>query len=157
MNNPNPPVPSIEQVVTPAPPATAPPVTSASATTFTVGSTVVQPSSAEIAFPLREEQFLMLCEGESSTDRSGRDLSIGLFCGALVGIAGVLAAVDWNFVWKPEHRTLFILSSVILSLVTSGSLVGIIICWLRLRRNRNDSSYSRLKRRIDDFFKSIAT
>jgi len=120
---------------------------------YTAGSLVVPPRPDEVGFPLREDEFKTLCEGEVSTDRSGRDLSIGLFVGALVGIAGIVATIDWDLVWKPEHRTYFICSAVILLLVASGSLAGIIICCVRLYRTRKSSSYSRLKSRMEGFFK----
>ncbi len=130
-----------------------PPLAAAPPNNFTVGSTVVPSSTVEIAFALREEQFQVLCEGESGTDRSGRDLSIGLFFGVLVGIAGILATIDWEYVWKPEHRTSFFWSAAILILLSGGSLVGIVICCMRLYKTRHSSSYSRLKKRIEDFFK----
>lgn len=130
-----------------------PPLAAAPSNNFTVGSTVVPSSTAEIAFALREEQFQMLCEGESSTDRSGRDLCIGLFVGALVGIAGIVATIDWDFIWKPEHRTNFIFSSAILLFIASGSLVGIVISCIKLYRTSKKSSYSRLKDRIESFFR----
>jgi|SRR5208282_3049979 len=120
---------------------------------FTVGSTVVPSSSAEVAFPLREEQFQTLCEGEMNSDRSGRDVCIGLFIGALIGFVGILAATDWTVVWvTSDRRRPLIWSLGILFFIAAGSLVGIIVCWIRLWRTHKNSSYSRLKRRIEDFF-----
>ena len=130
-----------------------PPLAAAPPNNFTVGSTVVPSSTAEIAFALREDQFQMLCEGESSTDRSGRDLFVGLLAGAVVGFIGVLASTDWETIWKPERRMPFIFSSGLLLVIAAGSLVGTIICCVRLYRTGKNSSYSRLKSRIEGFFK----
>jgi hypothetical protein len=121
---------------------------------FTVGSTVVAPSSAEIAFPLREDQFQTFCEGETSTDRATRDLCIGLFVGAVVGLATLLATTDWTTVWTRERRTPFLWSLGILIFITAGSLIGTAVCWIRVWKTKKDSSYSRLKGRIENFFAS---
>ena|SRR5579859_595956 len=129
----------------PVPPAPAPP-------NFTVSSTVVAPSSAEFAFPLREDQFQTLCEGEMSTDRAGRDLCVGLFFGAVVGLVSVLATTDWATVWTPLRRSPFMWSLGILLVISAGSLFGTIVCWVRLWRTRKNSSYSRLKGKIEGFF-----
>ncbi len=140
-NSPAPPTGEIQ----PAPPAPAPP-------NFTVGSTVVPPSSAEIAFALREDQFQTLCEGEMNTDKASRDLCIGLLAGAVVGFVGVLASTDWETIWKPERRVPFLFWSGFLLVIASGSLIGTIICWKRLYRTGKNSSYARLKSRIEGFF-----
>jgi hypothetical protein len=130
-----------------------PPLAAAPPNNFTVGSTVVPSGAAEVAFALREDQFRTLCEGEMSTDKSGRDLSIGLFVGAAVGFVGILATTDWATVWNSDRRTPLIWSSGILFFIAAGSLVGAIICCLRLYRTGKNSSYSRLKSRIEGFFK----
>jgi hypothetical protein len=120
---------------------------------YTAGSLVVPPRPDEVGFPLREDEFKTLCEGEVSTDRSGRDLSIGLCVGAAVGFVGILATTDWATAWNSDRRAPLIWSLGILFFIAAGSLVGAIICCVRLYRTHKSSSYSRLKGRIEGFFK----
>ena len=122
---------------------------------FTVNSTVVAPTSAEVAFALREDQFQTLCEGETSGDRATRDLFLGLFFGAVVGLLSVLATTDWTTIWQAGRREWFIACLIVLTFLIAASGVGAIICWLRFYRTRHNSSYSRLRSRMETFFESL--
>lgn len=121
---------------------------------YQASSLVVPPRPDECGFPLREDEFQTLCEGEISEARAGRDLCIGSGVGALVGLAGVLANTDWDTIWQPGRRGWFVTSLVILLSAVVGSVAGVCIYQARLVRTLNDSSYSRLKKRISDWFRA---
>lgn len=76
---------------------------------YKASTLVVSPRPDELGFPLREDEFQILCEGEVSDARAGRDLCFGAFLGAAVGLAGVLASVDWGTIWGPDRRMPFLL------------------------------------------------
>jgi len=105
-----------------------------------------------MAFPLREEEFQILREGEISTARSSRDVCVGIGATALAGLIGVLCTVDWETAWKAEHRGSFLFWLALLWLLLGGSVVGAWIHQSRLQRVREDSPYSRLTTRITDWF-----
>jgi hypothetical protein len=48
----------------------------------------------EIGIPLRRDEFDILREGAISEARASRDLCLGFFFGALVGIIGILATTE---------------------------------------------------------------
>jgi len=121
---------------------------------YQAAALVVPPRPNEFGFPLREDEFHILCEGEVSDARAGRDLCAGFFVGAVIGFVGVLATTDWGNVWQPERRMPFLAWSAVLLIIVAGSGVGWIICYVRLRRTRKDSPYSRLRKRISDWFNS---
>lgn len=121
---------------------------------YHASSVIVPPRPDEYGFPLREDEFQTLCEGEINEARAGRDLYVGSGVGALVGLVGVLATTDWDTTWKPGRRGWFLSCLVILFSAVIGSVVGACIHQARLTRTRNDSSYSRLRKRISEWFKS---
>jgi hypothetical protein len=114
------------------------------------GSLIVQPLPAEAAFPLRKDDFLTLCEGDISEARSNRDVCAGISCTAVVGFFGVLAAIDWDTIWKagPLKIIVLVILLMFLLITTSGSAVGALIHNSRLKRTLKDSPYSRVKARL---------
>ena len=123
---------------------------------YQASSLVVPPRPDECGFPHREDEFQILCEGEVSEAKAGRDLCVGAFLGALLGFVGVLATTDWVTIWQPERRVPFILWSAVLLLIMAASGAGSVIYQVRLKRTRNDSAYSRLRTRIADWFRRQA-
>lgn len=119
---------------------------------YQASSLLVGSRPNEMGFPLREEEFHVLCEGEVSTARSSRDVCIGVCATALAGLIGVLSTVDWETAWKPEHRSWFLFWLATLLVLVSGSGVGAWIHHSRLRRAFEDSPYSRLTKRVIDWF-----
>jgi hypothetical protein len=108
----------------------------------------------EVGVAVRRDQFDILCEGGIGEARASRDLCLGIFFGAVIGIGGVLATTEWDNVWKPEHRGSFILWGVILLIMVSGSGVGAIIYGVRLWRTRGNSAYSRLVERLKKLYEA---
>lgn len=138
---------------TPTPPAK--PDATAQRQLYHASSLVVPPRPDEFGFSLREDEFKILCEGELSEARAGRDLSIGCFIASLAGLVGAFATTDWAIIWQEGHRGAFLFFAVLALLVTV-SAQGIYIYQRRLNKTRSDSTYSRLRKRIDDFFKNQA-
>jgi hypothetical protein len=116
---------------------------------YQVGTTVVMPLPAERAYPLRELDFLTLCDGTSGSERAGRDLYIGLFISAAVGIAGVVSAADWKGAFGQQDW--WILGPfLVLVIMAAGSAVGCVLHWKRM--GQENTPYTRLKQAILDFF-----
>jgi len=116
---------------------------------YQVGSTVVTELPAERGFPLRQSDFLTLCDGSAGSERAGRDLCIGVFAGAITGIIGLISSVDIPaaLTKKPVFW-----SFVVLLVMAAGSLAGIIVYWTRMAKE--NTPYTRLKAAIEQFFRS---
>jgi len=128
---------------------TPPPVAETPATHgYNASSLVVSPRPDEVGFPLREDEFQILCEGEVTHARASRDLYIGACIGALVGLVSVLATTDWTTIWQPQRRVRFLVFLLILCSIGAASAIGICIHQSRVTRTRNNSPYSRLQKRI---------
>jgi hypothetical protein len=106
----------------------------------------------EIGVPLRRDEFDILREGGISEARASRDLCLGIFFGALVGIIGVIATIEWESVWKPERRGTFIFWVGALVVLASGSGVGAVIHEQRRRSTVGNSPYSRLVDRLKKLY-----
>lgn len=110
----------------------------------------------EVVFPLREDEFRTLCEGEFSQARASRNLSVGICITAIVGLAAFLAVVDWETSLKPEHRSRVLFGLALLLMTVAGSAVAGIIHQLRMSRASGKSPYSRLTSRIAEWFAGAA-
>jgi hypothetical protein len=109
----------------------------------------VSPRPDEFGFALREDEFQILCEGDSSEARGWRDLCIGAFVTALIAV--VPLDID------PIQHPISLVKSMALVAIAAGSGVGAII-WNRiLTRTRTNSAHSRLKKRISDHFSGHPT
>jgi hypothetical protein len=117
--------------------------------TFQARSTVVPTIPADMAYPLREDEYQTLCDGASGADRASRDLCIGLFVGTMVGIIGVLATVDWQIFWAQKHIGLLFWLGILL-FIAAVAAAGCAFYWRQMYRK--DTSRSRLKVRISEFF-----
>lgn len=133
------------------PPSTlpAPPVAG-----YEAGSLIVQPRPNEFPFPMRESEFQILCDGETSDARAARERYIGAGVSSFIGLIGVFATTDWGTVWQPNRRWQFVISSMVLFGCAMGSVVGICIHQSRINRTLNNSPYSRLTRHIQKWFES---
>jgi hypothetical protein len=120
------------------------------------GRLITFPLPDEVAVPLRKDQFDTLCEGGVADARASRDLYLGFFFGALVGLVGILATTD-DTVWNPERRGGFLFWLLFLVVIVSGSAVGAGICWVRLWRTRTNSPFSRLRDRLVALFEAQQT
>lgn len=119
---------------------------------YHASSLVVPPRPDEVCFSLTEVEFQILSEGETNESRAGRDLCTGACVTALLGFVSIIATVEWETVWK-ERRLLPFIACAIFLFIAGGSGVGWWIFQRRLTRTTTDSACSRLKTRIDSFFK----
>jgi len=118
---------------------------------------VVYPRPDEVVVPLRRDEFDTLCEGGTSEEKASRDLYIAGGIGALVGLLGVLATVDWDSTWKPGHKGWFFVSLLVLCVMVTASVVGAAIHQVRLNRTSNNSPFSRLRARLLGLFNEPRT
>jgi hypothetical protein len=116
---------------------------------YEVGTTIVEPLPAERAYPLKNPDFLTLCDGMDGKERAGRDLHIGLFVSAIVGIAGLLSCVDWPTVFA-QKKWMLLTCFLALVIICAASACGCAIHWNRMCRE--NTTYTRLKRTISEFF-----
>lgn len=117
-----------------------------------VGGTMVIPSQPdEPVFPLRGEQFDLLCEGEVSEQRTVRDICIAVLASSAVGLVGLLATIDWGSVVREGRKAPFIWTLILAVGVCAAGVTGAIAQW-RVSRMRTQSGYSRVRKRISDFF-----
>ena len=114
---------------------------------FQVATTVVPELPAERAFPLRNSDFLILCEGSGGSEKSGLFLCIGLLGGAITGIVSLVSSVD-----IPAALTTMKVfwSFVVLIFMAAGSSAGLTIFAIRMAKESN--AYTRLKMVINTFF-----
>jgi hypothetical protein len=116
---------------------------------YEVGTTIVEPLPAERAYPLKNPDYLTLCDGADSKGRAGRDLYLGFFLSAVIGIVGMLSGVDWPTVFA-QKKWMIMANFLVLVIIAAGSACGCGVHWNRMRRE--DTTYTRLKKTISDFF-----
>lgn len=128
------------------------PANSAKPTFAPVGGMMVIPSQPdEPVFPLRREQFDLLCEGEVSEQRTLRDVCVAVLASSAVGLVGLLATVDWGSAEREARRGPFIWTVILAVAVFAAFVTGAIAQW-RVSRMQTQSGYSRTRKRISDFF-----
>lgn len=115
------------------------------------GTMVVPPQPDEPVFPLRREQFDLLCEGEVTEQRSVRDVCVATFTSGFVGFLGLLATIDWDSAITQRRKGPFVWSVILAVIVFASAVTGLVAQW-RLTRTGTSSGYSRCKGRILDFF-----
>jgi hypothetical protein len=116
------------------------------------GGMVVPPQPEEVAYPLRGEQFDVLCEGERITeDKWWRDISIAISATALVGLVGVVATVEWDRALASKRWTVFV-STLVLAVLFLVAAILFVFMQTRLRRQTPSSGYARLKSKIATYF-----
>jgi hypothetical protein len=118
---------------------------------YQVGTTVVMPLPAERAYPLKEPDFLTLCDGTHGNERAGRDFHAGLFVSAVVGLIGLLSCVDWVNVFA-QRRWMMLGCFLLLVAISAVSAWGCIHYWQQMRKE--NTPYTRLKAAILDFFQT---
>lgn len=68
-----------------------------------VGTTVVAPLPDQMAFILTMDKYDLLSEGNVSSERQARDVSLGIFLGALIGTLS-LVGVCWGIFALKVHK-----------------------------------------------------
>lgn len=115
---------------------------------YAVESTVVAPLPAQRAFPLKKADFLTLVDDNTGSERASRDLHIALCLTALVGMVGLIAAIDWS---KPFTQQMIpSICFFVLLIVVAATGYGCIHHHLRMKHE--NTPYTRLKQFITKFF-----
>ncbi len=112
---------------------------------------IVTEQPAERVFPLRREQFDLLCEGETMRQEFG--LSVATFISSAVGLIGLLATVDWSTAFAQKKLGPFVWTGLLAAAVLASGVVG----GLAHRRGsgKDRSGYSRVKSKILEFFQAV--
>jgi hypothetical protein len=108
------------------------------------------PEPPEPFFPLRQDQFLTLRDGEMSEFRSMRDACIGAFVAAVVGIAGLLAVINWDTSIRQQKVPLAAMA--ILCIGAAAALIVGLVQQRHITRTLVGSAYSRLLIAIEKKF-----
>jgi hypothetical protein len=116
---------------------------------FQVGSILATPIPDEMTFPLRSDQFQILCSGDTSEAKSGMYFCIGLFVSALLGLFSLFQNTDWPGFWAAKRGMLLVYFGCGLA-IAAGSTAGFFICLFLLKRK--NSPYSMLLEKIARHF-----
>jgi hypothetical protein len=102
---------------------------------------------------LRQFDFLTLCEGEiAKSDERWRDVCIAAFVTGVFSVLTLLPSVDWDAAFK-QQKVAPLVSAGLLFLVTGiGGALSLFFV-VRCRRRLSPSAFSRVKQRIEDYFK----
>jgi hypothetical protein len=118
---------------------------------YQASSLVVSARPDEIGFPLREDEFQILLEGDVSEARAGRDLCVGSCLTALLGLLGVVATADWATVVQQERKLPLVICIALVG-IAAGCGVGSTIYHRRVITTRHNSTYSHLVTRVSEWF-----
>jgi hypothetical protein len=114
------------------------------------GTLAGNPQPPELFYPLRCDQFLTLRDGEMSEARAVRDLCLGAFVAAVVGITGLVALINWDAPLK-QQKVAFAATAIL----AVGAVAAVVVAWVQQRhivRTRTQSAYSRLVETIGGHF-----
>ena len=70
---------------------------------YQVGSIVATPIPDERTFPLRLDQFQILCSGMNSEFRSGMYFFVGVLVSSLAGLFSLFQNADWPTFWSHQR------------------------------------------------------
>ena len=108
------------------------------------------PEPPEPFFPLRQDQFSTLRDGEMSEFRAARDACLGAFVASVVGIVGLVAAINWNASIREQKTPLAAMA--ILCVGAAAALVVGCIQQRHMTHMLTRSAYSRLLNSIERKF-----
>jgi hypothetical protein len=120
--------------------------------TFEAGTLHVTRLPAENLATLSRVEFKVLRDGEINESKAGRDLCLGFFGSAVLGIIGLIATVDWDSAFHQGHKAPFVWTAFLFAIIVS-SASGALIYHRRYVRTQKDSAYSDLIARLADHFK----
>ena len=130
----------------------APPQPPRDPATFEAGTLHVSRRPDEALATLSRVEFQVLLDGEVNQARAGRDLCLGFFGSAVIGLIGLIATVDWDTTFSKAQKGPLIWAGILFAIIVSSAL-GALIYHMRYCRTRKDSAYSDLMARLADHFK----
>jgi hypothetical protein len=119
------------------------------------GGLVIAPQPEESCYPLRREEFDILCGGEvTQDDARWRDVLIGVSATALAGLLGLAYTSDWDRAFSSRSWGPFI---VIIIFATAFLATGCMARYLhyKVRRHKEASSHSRTRSKIEAGFQEV--
>jgi hypothetical protein len=118
----------------------------------TGGGTVVTPRPSEQAYPLRQEEFLTLCDGEGANAAAQwRNFCLAWFLSAVIGLAGLWGSVDFDQAVKTKRMSP-VVWALALGLMVLVSLCLTLFFHFYGRKQQGAGPYTRLKKKIGDIF-----
>ncbi len=122
----------------------------------TGGGTVVTPRPSEQAYPLRQEEFLTLCDGEgANAAQQWRNFCLAWFLSAVIGLAGLWGSVDFDQAVQSKRMSP-VIWALVLGLMVLASLCLTLFFHAVCRKQQGAGPYMRLKKRIGDMFNATA-
>jgi len=115
-----------------------------------VGSQVVTKQPDEEVAWLTKMDVRVLLDGDISGARAGRDMYVGIFLAALVGLICLVAAT-WDEIFT-QGKWGWAIWIALMIFIVGGSGVGAVITMVKLHRVSNDSAYSNLIERLQKHF-----
>jgi hypothetical protein len=101
-------------------------------------------------YPLRQEEFLILRDGEMSEYRSLRDTCFGAFLVGAAEITSHLSDPEWVSALKQGRSTS--LWSLVIFIITATTFILTVTTHVLMRRMSNRSAYSRQIATISQYF-----
>jgi hypothetical protein len=93
---------------------------------YQASSLLVSSRPDEIGFPLREDEFRILREGDANEARAGRDFCLGSCLTAALGLLGIVATADWVAILQHPRKLPFIVCAAMLG-IAAGCGTGSVI------------------------------
>jgi hypothetical protein len=118
---------------------------------FVAQSYLVKQSPSDFVATLTRVDFQILQDGNSSKARADRDLYLGVLVAAAIGALSLIATVDWDTAFHQARKTPFVLTATMFAIVLASALAAW-ICHRQYRSIRENSAYSKLMKRLADFY-----
>ncbi len=116
------------------------------------GALAVPTQPPEMCYPLRRDEFDLLCETETiNEDKRWRDITLAIFVTAVIGLFGIVGSVDWDASFAAKHW-MPLEMAVIVGVITIASLVVFVIQWIKVHQKPESSGYARVKVRITSHY-----
>jgi hypothetical protein len=103
----------------------------------------------EIPFSLTRMEYRVLCSGETNESRASRNFFLGLLVSAVLGLAALLAEVDWAQAFRQARPWAFVWAALLFAVVICSACCAAIQHRHSIRDNR---PYYALMTRLREYF-----
>jgi hypothetical protein len=94
-------------------------------------------------------EYRVLCTGETNESKASRNLFLGLFAGALVGLAALIPEVDWPKAFHEVRPWPFLWAALLFAVVICSACCAAI---QHRHSNRDNRPYYALMARLRQYF-----
>ena len=116
------------------------------------GRIVILSQPEELGYPIRREEFEILCEGEvHAKDKEWRNILIGITATAGLALLEQIATTEWGRALELKKWLVF-MAVFVEALVFLSSIVISVYLHFRVRRRAVPSGYVRMKQKISTYF-----